>query len=345
MSLRVAGLAALALTVSTHALVSLKSRSYVLKARPSSFQLHASSPLQNDIFSFQPFSTFLLSDEAIQAVSNEAVSTYSKIDKTGPIGFLANLIEQAIDLSHSALQGAGVQYSYGFSIIIFTLFIKAITLPLISTQLESTTKMQKLTPLQKTIQEKYANDETTKNQLLAQLFQAAQVNPLAGCFPALAQIPIFLSLYRALQNLIAENKLDEPFLWIPDLQGPVFMVPPSQSLDWVKSCFTGNPLLGWDATLAYLTIPVILFAAQKVSMKVLQPPKDPSRVYTEQEQISQGILNQLPFILAFFSLNVPAGLGVYWIISNILTTLVTVAVRQKFKDDGNILFFDEDICT
>ena len=75
--------------------------------------------------------------------------------------------------------------------------------------------MQKLAPLQKRIQERYADDEPTKNQMLSQLFQVANVNPLAGCFPALVQIPIFISLYRALQNLVAENKLDEPFLWIP----------------------------------------------------------------------------------------------------------------------------------
>lgn len=98
--------------------------------------------------------------------------------------------------------------------------VKALTLPLTRTQLESTAKMQQLTPLQQKIQKKYANDEATKNQLLSQLFQAAQVNPLAGCFPALVQIPIFISLYRALTNLVAENKLDEPFLWIPDLEGP-----------------------------------------------------------------------------------------------------------------------------
>ena len=84
-----------------------------------------------------------------------------------------------------------------------------------TSQLESTTKMQKLAPLQKRIQERYVDDEPTKNQMLSQLFQVANVNPLAGCFPALIQIPIFISLYRALQNLVAENKLDEPFLWIP----------------------------------------------------------------------------------------------------------------------------------
>lgn len=80
--------------------------------------------------------------------------------------------------------------------------------------------MQQITPLQQKIAQKYANDEAAKNELLSKLFQSAQVNPLAGCLPALVQIPVFISLYRALTNLVAENKLAEPFLWIPDLEGP-----------------------------------------------------------------------------------------------------------------------------
>lgn len=121
--------------------------------------------------------------------------------------------------------------------------VKVVTLPLTTSQLESTTKMQKLVPLQKRIQERFAEDEATKNKYLSQLFQAANVNPLAGCFPALIQIPIFISLYRALQNLVAENKLDEPFLWIPDLEGPVYAKPPGESLDWIKSIISGNIIL------------------------------------------------------------------------------------------------------
>ena len=168
---------------------------------------------------------------------------------------------------------------------------------------------------------------------MAQLFQAANVNPLAGCFPALVQIPIFISLYRALQNLVAENKLDEPFLWIPDLEGPVYSSPPGESLNWVKSIITGTPDLGWDNTLAFLTLPLILLISQTASQKILQPPKDPNKVYTDQELATQGFVNNLPFIVAFFSLNVPSGLAIYWIINNIATTLITVAVKSNIKDE------------
>lgn len=266
-------------------------------------------------------------------VADEAVSVYSKVDKTGFIGVIADYIERAIDFSHSLLEQGGLKNTYGYSIILFTILVKIATFPLVTTQIESTSKLQKLTPMQQKIQTKYANDEETKNRLLSQLFQAANANPLAGCLPAVFQIPIFIALYRALQNLVAENKLNEPFLWIPDLEGPVYMNPPATSMDWIKSAFTGSPQLGWSDTLAFASLPILLYISQSISQKVLQPPQDPKKVLTEQEMTSQAILNYLPVMVAFFSFNVPAGLGIYWVFNNMLTTVVTLFVKNKFKDD------------
>ena len=62
-------------------------------------------------------------------------------------------------------------------------------------------------------------------------------------------------------------------------------------------------------------------------------PRDETKPMTEQEEVTQRLVNNLPFITAFFSLNVPAGLAVYWIINNILTTAITLLVRNNFKDE------------
>ena len=66
--------------------------------------------------------SFLLSDG--ETVAAEAVSLYSKVDKTGFIGFLANYVEIVIDFTHNAIKGLGVENSYGFSIILFTILSK-----------------------------------------------------------------------------------------------------------------------------------------------------------------------------------------------------------------------------
>ena len=274
-----------------------------------------------------------------EATKMVASSPYTKVDNTGFIGGIAGVIEKAIDFGHSTLKSFGLEYTYGISIILFTVLVKAATLPLLSAQLESTSKLQGIAPMQKEIQEKYSDNDQAKNILLAQLYQAANVNPLAGCLPALVQIPVFLSLYRALTNLIAENKLSEPFLFIPNLQGPVYLSglpgdPANTGANWLSSIITGGgePLLGWPDTLAFLALPAILFVSQTISQKALQPPRDPSKPMTEQEEISQGILNNLPFIVAFFSINVPAGLGIYWIFNNIITTVLNLGLKQKFAN-------------
>lgn len=193
--------------------------------------------------------------------------------------------------------------------------------------------MQRLTPLQQKIQTKFANDEQTKNQLLAQLFQAAGANPLAGCLPAIIQIPVFISLYRALTNLVAEHKLAEPFLWIPNLEGPVFDKPPSESIQWIQSVFSGQPQLGWSDTLAYLSLPIILYICQSVAQRALQPPRDPTRKMTDQEQFAQDLLTFIPLIASFFCLNAPASLSLYWIVNSVTATIATVVIKSQIKND------------
>jgi YidC/Oxa1 family membrane protein insertase len=190
--------------------------------------------------------------------------------------------------------------------------------------------MQQIQPLTKKIQALYCkkSQEEQKQKLTAELYQAANINPLAGCVPALVQIPVFISLYRALTNLVAEDQLSEGFLWLPSLEGPIYGKPSS---DWFSSIFTGNPSLGWEETKAYLTLPLILIVTQSASSRLLTPPRPPGSVMTPQEQSSQSIVNFLPFLIASFSINVPAGLSVYWIASNVLTTIITLAVRAGIQ--------------
>merc|ERR1711965_1171268 len=75
--------------------------------------------------------------------------------------------------------------------------------------------MQAIQPAVKKLQEKYKDrDPARLNQELQKLYADNQVNPLAGCLPSLAQIPIFIGLYRSVLNLAKEDKLTESFLWL-----------------------------------------------------------------------------------------------------------------------------------
>jgi YidC/Oxa1 family membrane protein insertase len=200
--------------------------------------------------------------------------------------------------------------------------------------------MKVLKPYVAEIKAKFKDNQNAQNQAVAKLYEDANQNPLAGCFTSLAQLPIFLGLYRGVRLLALDGELQEPFLWIPSLQGPVS--PPSYSgMDWLTQNWqaaTGvdgglpTPSLGWETTLAYLIMPVILVTLQSITMRALQPPMDDNMSDEEKETLekSQGVLKFLPLMIGFFSLQVPAGLTIYWFTSNIFTLTQSLAVRAYF---------------
>ena len=77
-----------------------------------------------------------------------------------------------------------------------------------------------------------------QNRAVAKLYEDANTNPLAGCLESLAQLPIFLGLYRSVIRLAREGVIDEPFLWIPSLEGPVTAAD-YRGLEWLtQGCTT-----------------------------------------------------------------------------------------------------------
>lgn len=163
------------------------------------------------------------------------------------------------------------------------------------------------------------------NRKISELYSEESVNPLAGCLPAIVQLPVFIGLYRAVLELAKNDVLNEPFLWLPSLEGPVYGADPAHGSEWITSGWVDfTPSLGWPETLAFLTIPVILVASQLVSQELMQP-KNPDGSAPE----ANAVLKFLPFLIGYFSLNVPSALGVYWVINNIITTAISVQIRSS----------------
>lgn len=263
---------------------------------------------------------------AADAVSNATDAAAAVADtaskKGGFFGFFSDSFEQFLKLIDAGLDNAGVPFSYGFAIIVITVLVKVATYPLSKKQVESTLSMQALQPRVKELQAKFANDSERLQVETAKLYQTAGVNPLAGCLPTLATIPVFIGLYRALSNVADEGLLTEGFFWIPSLAGPTKL---NGGLGWL-SLQDGAPPLGWHDTIAYLVLPVLLVVSQFVSQKIISPPQstDPS------QQQTQNILKFIPLMIGYFSLNVPSGLTLYWFTNNIITTAQQVYLRKKF---------------
>lgn len=263
------------------------------------------------------------------AAAGTASEAVVQSKKTGLWGNFVGLVESAIVSLHGVLEGAGVPGAYGFSIIFFTVIVKALTFPLNKKQMESTMRMQALAPRLKKIQTDYKENPSVMNQMIAQLYKEEKINPLAGCLPVFAQIPVWIALYRSVLNLAADDLLKESFLWLPSLQGPVSKT--GQGLNtWLFPLVDGAPPIGWHDALCYLVLPVALVATQYYTTKLLQPPtQDP------QQQQANNFLKFMPLLIGWFSLNVPSGLGVYWVTNNLLSTLQTMYIRSTFPSAGN----------
>lgn len=267
---------------------------------------------------------------AVDATTDAAAKEPGFFDK------FVNTVMGAIEGVHSELVSLGVPGAYGLAIILFTAGVKLALLPVTYKQMESAQRMQALAPKAKELKDKYGKNKALLNQLTAKLYEDAEVNPLAGCLPALAQIPIFIALYRSLINLAGNSDFNEPFLWLPSLAGPLYGQ--ARGTDWLfKNWVDGVPALGWHDTIAFLTIPVILILTQSISQRLLTPPSDDPK--TAQ---TQRVLKYLPIMVGYFSLSVPSGLGVYWITNNLISTAISISIKEKFAKQPIVIDVDVD---
>jgi YidC/Oxa1 family membrane protein insertase len=226
-----------------------------------------------------------------------------------------------------------------FLLIFYVLAIRSALVPLSIQQSKSAEYMKALKPYISEIKTKFKGNDQAIQRATGKLIEDAKQNPLSGCFLSLVQIPVFLGLYRGVRLLAIDNQLNEPFLWIPSLEGPVS--PPDYTgmgwliQGWTRSTDGGFPFvpqMGWETTLAFLVMPLVLVVLQSTTMTVLQPPIDENLSDEEKKTMesTQNVFKFLPLLIGFFSLQVPAALTIYWFTSNIFTLTQTLGVRAYF---------------
>ncbi|XP_010685796.2 inner membrane protein PPF-1, chloroplastic [Beta vulgaris subsp. vulgaris] len=266
---------------------------------------------------------YTLADAAVSASPDASGATVQK--SGGWFGFISDAMEVVLKVMKDGLSALHVPYSYGFAIILLTVLVKVATFPLTKQQVESTLAMQNLQPKIKAIQERYKGNQERIQLETSRLYKQAGVNPLAGCLPTLATIPVWIGLYQALSNVANEGLFTEGFFWIPSLGGPTTIAARQSGagVSWLFPFVDGHPPLGWNDTAAYLVLPVLLVVSQYVSMELMKPPEtDPA------QKNSLLILKFLPLMIGYFSLSVPSGLSIYWFTNNVLSTAQQVWLRK-----------------
>jgi YidC/Oxa1 family membrane protein insertase len=188
--------------------------------------------------------------------------------------------------------------NYGIAIILLTVVSKVLFYPLTVKSMRSMKAMQALQPQINAIRNKYKSDPQRMQKETMDLYREHKVNPMGGCLPMLAQVPIFYALYLALSvsvelqgaTFICFGRLFNVDLWICDLAShdPTYILP---------------VLMG-----------ITMFMQQKLT-PVAGDPRQAKMMLV------------MPFVFTFMFLNLPAGLVLYWTVSNILQV-----AQQKLMD-------------
>jgi YidC/Oxa1 family membrane protein insertase len=222
-----------------------------------------------------------------------------------PIQVIVDLLKPVLIFIHDT-----VGVSWGFSIVLLTVIVRALMAPLTVKQFKSMQAMVRVAPQLKEIQAKYKEDKQRQQQEVMKFYAEHKINPFASCLPLVAQLPFFIGLFYLLQSDLRNEICNqsakpcgqvtgaggpEQFLFVPDLTAPAH---------------------GW-----VLAVLIVLYIGSQLLSSILTP----STGDRNQRMIMYG----LPFVFTFFIINFPAGLIVYWITTNLWTVGQGYILRRR----------------
>ena len=194
-----------------------------------------------------------------------------------------------------------VVMNYGVAIIIMTILLRLLMWPLTRKSYVSMATMQKMQPEMQRIQKLYANDKMRLQMEMMKLYQSHKTSPMSGCLPMLIQIPIFFALYKAL--LVSVAMRNAHFLWISDLSAmdPYFILP-------------------------------ILMGATMFWQQWLQSGKQKKKESSNDAVAqTQRMMRWMPILFTIMFAWMPAGLVLYWTVSNVFGIIQMQIIKKKMK--------------
>ncbi len=230
---------------------------------------------------------------------------------------LYTAVSWVIMLIHDALTpifGAGSGVTWTLSIVGLVLLIRIILIPLFVKQIKSQRAMTALAPKMKEIQTRYKDDRQKQSEEMMKLYKEHKTNPLASCFPILAQAPIMFALFTVL-NGIGQEK-------------PRGVLTMDDVISAANAKFLGAPIsetfLGTDSTSVKLVtvLLIILMSAstfttqRQLMVKGMPKNDDPNNMMLQQQKI---MLYLFPVIFAISGVNFPIGVLIYWSTTNFWT--------------------------
>ena len=201
--------------------------------------------------------------------------------------------------------------NYGLIILLMTLFIKLLISPLTIKSYKSSAKMQVIKPEMDKINAKYPNekDAMKKQQATMDLYQKAGISPMGGCLPMLLQMPILFAMFRFFPASIELRQ--QKFLWADDLS----------AYDSIWDFGVNVPLIGDHLSLFALLMAVTMFFYSKMTSG--QMSDDPNMAGMKFMSVWL-----MPIMMFFICNNLSAALSYYYLLSNIITMIMTWYIRK-----------------
>lgn len=210
-------------------------------------------------------------------------------------------------------------FSAGIAIIIMVILTRLVMSPVQYKMYLGQAKMRILKPEISAVSEKYKDDPMKRNQETMKIYNQAGANPLAGCLPALIQLPVFYALFCFFPVAFALR--GESFLWADDLS----------SYDVIAELPFYIPFYGDHVSLFPITAAVAMFFYTKMSGSQQMQPSQPGMPNMK------FIMYVIPFTLLIFFNNFASGLSLYYTISNILTIIIMLTIKNFILDEKKIL--------
>lgn len=202
--------------------------------------------------------------------------------------------------------------NWGVSIILMTILLKVAMFPLTKKSSVSTLKMQELQPRIKEIQDKYKNNPEKMNAEMGKFYKEAGYNPLSGCLPLLIQFPLIFAMFNLFNNYFEFRGAMFIPGWIPDLSvgDSIYIFPPT------------IPLIGGSAL---RLLPIIYVASQLLFTKITQTASANAAGGGNSMKL---MMYGMPLFFFFMFYNAPAGLLLYWTVSNFLQLIQQMFINK-----------------
>ncbi|HTX47807.1 MAG TPA: membrane protein insertase YidC, partial [Caulobacteraceae bacterium] len=221
--------------------------------------------------------------------------------------------------------------SFALALLALTVVIRVVFFPLYNLSYAMTTKMKKVQPQIKEMQERLKDDPQAVQKEMLALYQREKINPVSGCVPALLPIPVMIALVN-LFNVTIEMRHAPFFGWIGDMSAadPTTVWNLFGLIPWNPGTLplVGGLLVG-DGFLHLGAWPLIYAFTLWISMSLAPPTPgmDPTQ---------QKLMQWMPVVFTFFLAHSPAGLVIYWSWSSVFTIIQQYVLMRRFKVENPI---------